>query len=294
MTRRDLLPSTTTGLLLAVASVVPFAMHLLGEQGARLGAFRFPAFDSLGLAGVLVAAALLAPRSRDPMRAGRIFVRGLLLAVLAWPVMALRGVSVRSDQRLEASSGRAGQERVAEFDLVEASRRLPLRRFSGRRRELGLDITGYLRALEDGNHVFEISSDGRASLSIDGKEVVSQPVLLSRGLHRIAISYQRGAGPPFLDLSWNRPALFEPLPLPFFSDAVPARIGAGSIRWAELGSMVSFAVTLGFFSLLSGLAVSVGEKFSARECLTTPAALVFAMAVLFFAVLFASFQPRDK
>jgi hypothetical protein len=289
--RRDLFPSTATGLWLAAATAVPFAIRLLGEQGARLGPFRFPDFDPIWLGVPLLAAALLAPRSPHSATARQIVVRGLVLGALAWPVMELRGLSLRSDNLLEASIGR---DRVAGFDLSEASRRLPVRRLAGRRRDVRLEIRGYLRALENGEHFFDLSSDGSASLEIDGRKVDSAPIRLERGLHQLAISYQRGTGPAFLDLTWDRPALFEPLPITAFTDALPGRIDARSIRWAELGSMLSFAVALAWWSLLSSFVVRLLERLPSRRWLTRPAVLVFASAVFFFTLLFALLRPRDE
>jgi hypothetical protein len=215
----------------------------------------------------------------------------LVLGLLAWPVIELRGLTVRSDHRLQASSGLG---RVAGVDLSEASRRLPLARLKSRAPDASLEIRGYFRALESGDHFFELSSDGNASLWIDGRKVESGPVRLERGLHGLSISYQRGTGRAFVDLSWNRPAFFEPLPFAAFADALPARIDPRSIRGSELGSMLTFALALAWWTLLAGFVVSVGESASIRQRVARPASLVFASAVLFFAALVLTFQPRDE
>jgi hypothetical protein len=142
LTRSDLLPSTRAGLALAFGVLVLSAIRLFGEQGARLGAFVFPAFGPLWLGGVLLAAAIAVPRARETIPVTRTILLATALGALAWPVAAFREVSVRSDGWLGVRSSDRGLGQVARIDLAEAKRRMPLLRLTGRSLDVRLEISG--------------------------------------------------------------------------------------------------------------------------------------------------------
>ena len=159
-------------------------------------------------------------------------------------------------QKLHAPLRARLDGRELDFGSLGLENRRALNRLAGRRRNVELDITGFLYAPSNGKYELALSCDDRCSLTLDGEEVLaternaSTPIELERGLHALQIDYAQTGGPAHLSLAWSRPGILNLLPLPQF---VVGRAEAWTAWTLTLKRLKLVAVVIGALLVYGGL-----------------------------------------
>ncbi len=159
-------------------------------------------------------------------------------------------------QKLHAPLRARLDGRELDFGSLGLEDRRALNRLAGRRRNVELDITGFLYAPSNGEYELALSCDDRCSLTLDGEEVLaternaSTPIELERGLHALQIDYAQSGGPAHLSLAWSRPGILNLLPLPQF---VVGRAEAWTAWTLTLKRLKLVAVVIGALLVYGGL-----------------------------------------
>jgi hypothetical protein len=251
------------------------ALHLSGEQGIRVGTFLCPPVGARWPLLALTASFFFAAASSAtgvPRRWSHQLVWSLaLIGTTAVPLHLWRRSTVSTDAALPASIFRPSfredvrerPDRVALFDLVGAKRRIPLYRLAGRSREIELVVSGFLYAPETGTYFLRWSSDGKVKLRIDETSLdasASMEAQLEEGLHHFELDYQSSDSDPypFLDLSWDRPASVELLPLEYFVAGRAADLEPRALARKEYLSVASLVLMLVWWTIAGSAAVSAG------------------------------------
>lgn len=236
-----LLPHSKTGWLFVLSLTGLSALRVLEAHYVRVGSSFLP---HIGLSWVLllaVAAVLLAPQSRLPLRPARFLAVTVVLLLSAWPLSLWSGRLSEPLSPLEASvhprSSSAGGSRTVRLDSLRLATRDDLTRHIGRRRRLRLEISGFLLVPRTGTYRLESSCDDHCLVRLDDETVLdssSDAVVerdLEEGLHPLEIQYVQGIGPASFVLSWDRPAFLELLPLEQFAGADPEQVTPSALRW---------------------------------------------------------------
>ena len=167
---------------------------------------------------VLALLPLLFPARNGRVRRSKLAALAGLLALAVFVVPPL----LSGFQKLHAPLRARLDGREIDLGSLELEDRRALNRLAGRRRNVELDITGFLYAPRRGEYELALSCDDRCSLTLDGEEVLaternaSTPIELDRGLHALQIGYAQTGGPAHLSLAWSRPGILNLLPLPQF------------------------------------------------------------------------------
>ena len=317
-----LAPTGPFGFALVAALTALAVLVRLGEQGSRIGELLCPALDAKWLAAAALAIFLMTPKARASIPGASLAVHLAVLAVWGLSLRFWLESTAGSDPTLasvsRSSNERGDVERVVSLDLGTAAKHLPVRRLSGRNRDITLKISGFLRVVESGVHRFEVRTDGRADLTLDGEplgpeKAGSTTVSLLPGLHPVEIEYERGSGPAFLRVDWNRPSFFELLPFHGYFSSSPTRLDPPTIRRMETLAVLSLLSSALWWTFCGLLVVRVGEgraklyqalsgagRIDAgvawvrnhsflRPCLTAAIGSVLVLAVVLLSLL-----PRDR
>ena len=187
---------------------------LLGEQGARIGAFVVP---DIGLRWVLIAIAagfLTAPKRDGRRLTARDAVVALAFAITFMGLALFRADALHPLLSIEVSFD-DGRAVVADSWQLEARR--DLRRLSGRRRNVTMRAEGLVELPASGEYRLDVDCDDSCALSLGETELRSSGVLtLERGEVPLALVYRQLRGPAHLRLAWNTPAAIELLPMEYF------------------------------------------------------------------------------
>ncbi len=259
----SILPRSTGGRLLMALFVVLAAVRLLGQCQAKLASATVPEIGPWWFLLLMAVAFFVAPRRPDPVKPMRRIGLLLALGLLAWPVSLYRQQLIKPSTLLTASVRRASEararaERTVAIESLGFNSRRELNRLVGRRRDVALDITGYLLVPRNGTYRFEVSCDNRCSIQLDETTLLvgrragstSKELVLEKGRRRFTIRYRQVAGPAHLRVSWNRPGLIELLPLEHFVGSQPGEITSGSFLWKQSQAYAALAVSLILSSLM--------------------------------------------
>ncbi len=317
-----LAPSGSFGFVPVAALTALAVLVRLGEQGSRIGELLCPELDAKWLAATALAIFLITPKTRGSIPWASLAVHLAVLAVWGLSLRAWLGSPGGSDPTLasvsRSSDDRSDVERVVSLDLGNAAKHLPVRRLSGRNRDITLKISGFLRVVESGVHRFDVRTDGKADLTIDGEplgpeKAGSTTVSLLPGLHPVEIEYERGSGPAFLRVDWNRPSFFELLPFHGYFSSSPTRLDPPTIRRMETLAVLSLLSSALWWTFCGLLVVRVGEgraklyqalsgagridagvAWVRNHSFLRPCLSVAIGSVLFLAVVLLSLLPRDR
>jgi hypothetical protein len=253
------------------------ALCAWSEQGLRLGPL---AFHSVGYPWPVLALvlALVLRSAGPPTRVGGRRAAGWALtlglaAVTAAPLFAWRRETLRSGpgipaaifrRSLGASARLRRPESVEPVDLLSAQRHLPVHRLAGRSRDVEVVLTGVLYAPEAGWYRFRWLADGDVSVTVDGARLAAI-ARLERGAHRFEVDYVPGGLEPFLQFTWDRPALLEPLSFEYFVAGRAADLDPRSLGRKELLALSSSLLVAGWWALAGLTAVLAGERAAHRR-----------------------------
>lgn len=268
----DALPRSFAGLGLAGALTALWLFQLLGKVGSRVGTYRFEGIDPLWLVLANMVAFFLVRPARVAERPLRVLFLGSTALVLLWGVSIWRErlsnpTGPLSGFQSVLSDARSPTRDSLHLSSARIESRAQLNRFTGLRRNVSLDIEGFVRAPEAGTYRLRMNCDDRCTLYFDGKEVLeaaggaSKDLALTEGLHALRLLYVQEAGPAFLFLDWDRPAFFELLPVEHYMADRGERIASLALRRKE----IELALSVLIFVLCYGLAVSVWVRAGERR-----------------------------
>ena len=253
------LPRTALGWTLVVSLTSLTGIHLLGQYRAKLGSFLVPEVSAWWLVLLGVVAFLFAPRPIIPARSIRLMGALMALGLLAWPLSVLHErLSEPSSPMTVLVQGTSqrlvSDKRAVRLDSLSLDSRRTLNRLAGRRRDVKLDIFGYLLVPQTGTYRFEASCDDRCVIELDQRTVLTQAgsgkidVPLEKGLHRLSILYRQRTGPAHFRISWNRPSFFELIPLEHFVGSRPEALTSGSVllKHFQVAVVLVVSMVLGF------------------------------------------------
>ncbi len=248
-----------------------FAFRLLGEQGARIGPLLpFP----IDLHWVLVAAAIaffLTPSSSTRPHSKQFLVVLVLLALAAWPLRSWRDRVLNPTPALVVEVSRASDpshlvEQTLLLDSLDLDSRRYLHRLTGRRRDIALDIKGFLFVPESGEYGFSVDCDDACRFEIDETDLASPTETpstathLDAGAHRLTIHYQQGQGPAFLRIRWNRPASMELLRLEHYLSGQRSNLlDEARLQSRTWHAALSYLSALVWWAVFLGLILRTGE-----------------------------------
>ena len=162
--------------------------------------------------------ALFLPARDRELRISRVVWAALLFAVL----LALVPRLLSSFETLHAPLRGVLDGREIVVDTLGFEDRRALNRATGRRRNVELEITGFLYVPRSGEYELRLACDDRCALSLDGDELLETDrretvgLELERGPHSLALRYVQRGGPAHLILEWERSAVFPILPMEAF------------------------------------------------------------------------------
>ena len=165
---RSKLGWTSVGLVCVLAGLC-----LLGKLDVRLGTLTFPELHIWWPILATAGAFCVVPPSKAPLRPLAWTVLAMTLALTSKPlglwqnrVMKPNSPLTAQIHRLSRPSPRA--ERTVVLESLRLEGRKHLSRFTGRRRDVVLEVTGFLFAPEDGTYRFWMACDDRCRLTLDG------------------------------------------------------------------------------------------------------------------------------
>jgi hypothetical protein len=242
---------------------------LLGEQGARLGPWRVPplSFAWVGLAATFALA--LPPAA--PARRRTLLVSALLLAGLAWPLVAWRREVARPRVPVMARVTAPGEPdaRPASIlvpDLARLRRAPPWLRLLGRRHDFVLDLELWVWAPRTTTYRLELAADDAASLEVDGRAVLeatargAADVPLERGPHVVRVRHVQGQGAAYVALDWDRPPWLELLPLEAYASARPEGLAGSGMGRRHASALASLLAALAWWVAAALLVARSGES----------------------------------
>ncbi len=265
------LPRSKRGLVLLSVLTGIATIRLLGDQGASLGSFSFPSIGLRPLFGLSFLAFFLVPRSSSEPRPLPLAIVATALIVIAWPLAWWRASIVEPASSLPATVSRVTESRTE----VEANRRIDsltidsrkyLNRIAGRRRDVRLEIAGWLFAPRAGVYRFELDCDNRCVLRLDGKRLARsagssrEDTFLEQGVHRLALRFEQVDGPARLHLRWSQPSFMALLPLDHYLAGEADRLTARTLRRKEIAAGISLIVCLIGWSVFFALVIFAGES----------------------------------
>ena len=209
-------PLTKLGLLFTLTLTFLGVLHLLGEQGVRLGSLLIPRVDPWLFLGILVLSAALAT-SRSPMRVLEFLVTlgvltGVAILLRSWHATLSDPPSPFISSVRELDEKTALNKRTVVLPLLQVRSGSHLGRLAGRRKKITLDVSGYLRVEQTGLHRLRLRCDDLCVLLVNGETVAvvsglgSIEASLEEGLHPFSLRYEQNIGPAVMTLDWNRPA----------------------------------------------------------------------------------------
>jgi hypothetical protein len=297
-------------------------VFLLGQQGARLGAWLPPRSVPPWIGLLLALAVASLPRSVRPARAAPLIGTALALALLAWPLFEWRREAARSPLALTATVTPLSQPESAPTRLVipdfgRLRRAPPWHRLLGRHHDFVLTIEGWLWVPRSTTYHFALRADDAAALTIDGVTVVRQAseavvdVPLTQGRHAITVHHQQGVGAAYVSLDWDRPPFVELIPLEGYLAGRPEAAEPAAVQRRHRATLASLALAW-LWWIAAGLVLArIGESRHAWPRVAEPeararawararwekrdvrqAAGVFAAAAVFVFGLEAAFRSR--
>jgi hypothetical protein len=289
---------------------------LLGEQGARLGRWAWPAWEWTHLVTAGLVAFLLAPSRSQALSRRRAVLAAASLALLAGPIDAWRRDARRSDYpvagRVYALGSRMPEATVG-LQTLRLPRRGVVRRLLGRGENLVLQVRGVLYVPTAGRHRFEVKADDGCMLYIDGRLVLPETgegevdLDLARGPHVFGLSFRQEREAASLRVQWDRPDVFELLSLEHHLADDPGQVTPRRLLRKRMEALGALAVSFAWFGAAAGLVVLAGESkrvwlgpwiARARRLVRAdphlrPAAAVFITSVLFLGLVEAIARPHS-
>jgi tetratricopeptide (TPR) repeat protein len=190
--------------------------HLLGSLGAGIGDAVIPDWNGWWVLG-LAFLPLFWGTKPSPTKVGRRVVGAVLplfMVLFAIPRLVESFHELVSPLRAIVDVG--DTRRAITLDSLVIDDRRTLNRLVRRRRNVKLQIEGYLYAPRDGVYEVDLSCDDRCTLRIDGGHVPPGPVELETGVHELGIQYVQINGQAHMMLSWTRPGWLQFLPMARF------------------------------------------------------------------------------
>jgi len=263
-------PRSKRGVVFLLILISLAGVRLLGEQGARIGPFSFAPIALSWLMGATALAFFLVARSSNRPRPVLLAGLALGLALLYWPLAtwpseALHPVSSLALNASRLSDGTAAPARESSGPLSIESRR-DLNRLTGRRRDVLVELSGFLVAPQSGLYRFDVNCDDRCVFRIDGKRLIrtagfsSEETPLEEGPHSVSIRFEQRDGPAYLLVHWRRPVLLELLPLGHFISSGPNDLTLRQVQEKERRAALSFLASLAWWSGVLALVVGAGES----------------------------------
>jgi hypothetical protein len=256
----------------AAATLVALSwLWLLQSQGARLGSFVIPPFSPWWILGMLALVLWLTPkRAGGPGRSA--LVLGSLFLLSFALLSSWRSRVLHPSTSLEL----AGEQVLRPLESLRLERRNEIRRLTGRRRNVEFRTRGVIEVERAGVYGVEISCDDSCEVRI-GEEVLRaegdlrRDVALPQGEVPLDIVYRQISGPARLAISWDRPALFEPLPLDYFVRA------AGAAPRSRLSAHLALASLALWWALFPFYWIRLARS---KEALSRSIAVPLAAALL--------------
>ncbi len=302
MASRDPVHHTALGrrawrVLFAIALTLWLTIVLFGELGAKLGRFAVPEI-AIGWALLVALVILVAvPRSSERLSFRRFVTVAAILFLCGFPLMRwwMEHRHVASPLAAHVSR-RVGEpsERTQPLLRLDVPARRYLARIARRRRNVALDIRGFVYVPRAGDYRFDMSCDDRCEIRIGGETVLKGEgsrfavVNLVRGVHPLTIIYAQTGGPALLLLSWDRPDVVELFPLEAYVGGDEASLTRRRFALEPFSRSLFLGATLAWFLVASLLCVrlsetrtqwsaelvSVSRRWLARPASAEPIALV--------------------
>ena len=223
-------------------------LYLLGEQGVRLGSLLVPRVDPL-LSLVIFVLCVALTTTRAPVRViGLLVTLGVLtgVAVLlrAWHPMLSDPPSPFIGSVSELDESTALNKRTVMLPLLQVRSGRHLRQLVGRRQNVAVDTSGYMRVDQTGLHRLRLRCDDHCILRVNGETVAdvsgfgSIEVYLDEGVYPFSLRYEQGVGPAVMTLDWNRPALVELLPLEAYMGGRAESLTSHRLNRKRLGTIL--------------------------------------------------------
>ena len=268
-------PLTKLGLLFTLTLTLLGVLHLLGEQGVRLGSLLVPRVDPWLFLGILVLSAALAT-SRSPMRVLEFLVTlgvltGVAILLRSWHATLSDPPSPFISSVSELDEKTALNKRTVVLPLLQVRSGSHLRRLAGRRKRITLDVSGYLRVEQTGLHRLRLRCDDHCVLLVNGETVAvvsglgSIEASLEEGLHPFSLRYEQNIGPAVMTLDWNRPAFVELLPFEAYIGGRPESLTSRRLNRKRLGTILWLTLA-GLWCVFASVTV-VRSSASARAFL---------------------------
>ena len=242
------LPLTKLGLMFTLTLTFLGVLYLLGEQGVRLGSLLVPRVDPL-LSLVIFVLCVALTTTRAPVRViGLLVTLGVLtgVAVLlrAWHPMLSDPPSPFIGSVSELDESTALNKRTVMLPLLQVRSGRHLRQLVGRRQNVAVDTSGYMRVDQTGLHRLRLRCDDHCILRVNGETVAdvsgfgSIEVYLDEGVYPFSLRYEQGVGPAVMTLDWNRPALVELLPLEAYMGGRAESLTSHRLNRKRLGTIL--------------------------------------------------------
>ncbi len=289
---RQFVPSTRKGVAFGWILLTIAAVRLLGGQGTRFGSVTLPKPEIEWLLGLVVLAFFLVPTKPHRETAAKTIAVLLLLVFSGWLVFAWRSAIVTPSSSLTAEVSRLSDsgERPGQTVLLDSlllDERRYLNRLAGRRRDIGLDGTGFIFVPHRGTYKFYFDCDDACGLQINDLTVTPMvrsttvPIDLEPGIHPLSIRYSQIGGPAHLRITWNRPSFLETLPLDHYVSGRSERLSAATLRGKEHRAWLSFAACLAWCFFALGFVLRTGEnRLVWKQILTSGRAARWAPAAV--------------
>ncbi len=234
---------------------------LLGQQGARFGSFIVPETSWRWLLAAAVIVYFTSPQ-RDDVRLGR---REVALALVL--AVSFAGLTLWRHRALAAPLGvtvTIDGERSVVAPTLDLERRRDLRRLTGKRRAVAVELSAVIEVPVDGDYDVELDCDDGCRLEMgDHAFVESATLRLAKGEHRIVLRYHQLGGPAHLRWGWDSPRAVELLPLEFFirAEGAPSRSSARGSANASLALLSTWwLATFGLLRHLSRQRIQIRSR----------------------------------
>ncbi len=279
-----ILPSSRRSLVFLAVLVAAAGIRLAGESGIRLGSIQPAGLEFRWIFLLGLAAFFLVPASpQRPSIVRHLFAAIALLFLAALLTVWHQSIFDTPPSLVAQVSRPSDPARPVGETLGIDSLRLGHRRFLhqivGRRRDIALDIQGYVLVQRTGQHRFFLSCDDACTLNVDdwtftqSSREQSGTTFLESGLHPFKLHYVQKGGPAHLEVAWDRPAWIELLGLDHYVSSRPEDLQIIASNRREWQAGLCLASWLFWWTLAFGWVLRTGESRRAwKEILTSPPA----------------------
>ncbi len=259
-----ILPHSRRSLVFLAVLVTAAGIRLAGESGIRLGSTQPAGLEFRWIVLLGLAAFFLVPASPQRPSIGRHLFAAIALLFLAAPLTVWHQSIFDTPPNLVAQVSRPSDParsvgETLSIDSLRLGHRRYLHQIVGRRRDIALDIQGYVLVQRTGQHRFFLSCDDACTLNVDGwtftqsSRTKTDTTFLESGLHPFKLHYVQKGGPARLEVAWDRPAWIELLGLDHYVSSRPEDLHISAVNRREWQAGLCLASWLFWWTLVSQL-----------------------------------------